>query len=146
MGSFLSHTDIYPYYSRLNPVDAYAGRILARLIKGHFGLQYVNVFSTADTYGADIALEFCEECMNQGINIENSFTFFPGTTDFSDLITTIKANGVLKVFVFLTKIADAGVLFEQGYNAGLIGEGTQIFGNKYLYSTNLAKTISPNAP
>eukprot|EP01041_Mallomonas_annulata_P006273 gene6273-12706_t len=145
-GSFLSHADLYPYYSRVNPVDAYAGRVLARLIKSHYGLRNVNVFSTADTYGTDIALEFRDECTIQGINIENSYNFFPGTSDFSDLINTVKARGVLKVFVILTKASDAGVLLEQGYNAGLFGEGTQIFGNRYMYTTAMFKYMSKSAP
>eukprot|EP01041_Mallomonas_annulata_P009699 gene9699-20160_t len=145
-GSFLSHADLYPYYSRVNPVDAYAGRVLAKLIKSYYGLQNVNVFSTADTYGTDIALEFRDECTNQGINIENFYNFFPGTTEFSDLIKTVKNQGVLKVFVLLMKASDAGPLLEQGYNAGLFGEGTQIFGNRYMYTTAMFKYMSKSAP
>eukprot|EP01041_Mallomonas_annulata_P004767 gene4767-9488_t len=142
---FLSHAGLYPYCSRLNPVDAYAGRVLAKLIKNYYGWRDVNVFSTADLYGTDIALEFRDECMNQGINIENSYNFFPGTKDFSDLISTVKARGVLKVFVFLTKAADACVLLEQGYIQ--CREGTQILGTTYMYTTNMFKYImSPKAP
>eukprot|EP01041_Mallomonas_annulata_P010118 gene10118-21086_t len=145
-GSFLSHADLYPYYSRVNQVDAYGGRVIARLIKSNYGWQNINLFSTADTYGTDIALEFHDESIKQGINIENYYNFFPGTTDFSDLITTVKARGVLKVFVFLMKASDAGVLLEQGYNAGLFGEGTQIFGTRYMYTTAMFKYMSPKAP
>eukprot|EP01036_Dinobryon_divergens_P061854 gene61854-biopygen30390 len=116
------------------------------MIKSYYGLLNVNVFSTGDTYGTDIALEFREECFSQGINIENSYNFFPGTTDFSDIISLVKNRGVLKVFVLLMKASDAGVLLEQGYNAGLFGEGTQIFGNRYMYTTAMFKYMSPKAP
>eukprot|EP01041_Mallomonas_annulata_P000432 gene432-776_t len=131
---------------RVNPVDVYAGRVIVRFIKDHYGWQNVNDFSTADTYGTDISLEFRNERMNQGINIENSYNFFPGTKDFSDLINTVKTRGVLKVFVFLMKASDAGALLEQGYNAGLFVEGTQTFGTRYMYTTNLFQYMSPKAP
>eukprot|EP01041_Mallomonas_annulata_P015916 gene15916-33523_t len=57
-GSFLSHADLYPYYNRVNSVDAHVGNVIATYIKDQFGYDNVNVFSTGDTYGTDVGLEF----------------------------------------------------------------------------------------
>eukprot|EP01041_Mallomonas_annulata_P012206 gene12206-25635_t len=145
-GSFLSHADLYPYYNRVNSVDAHVGKVIAIYIKDQFGYDNVNVFSTGDTYGTDVGLEFKNACTELGINIENSYNFFPGMADFSSLISTVKAKGVLKVFVLLMKASDAGPLLEQGYKAGLFGEGTQIFGTRYMYTTDLFGYMSKDAP
>eukprot|EP01041_Mallomonas_annulata_P010083 gene10083-21015_t len=145
-GSFLSHGDLYPYYNRVNPVDAFVGTVIAKFIKDHYGWAKINVFSTGDTYGTDVGLEFKGACENLGIHIENSFNFFPGMSDFSNLISAVKSNGVLKVFVLLMKASDAGPLLEQGYKAGLFGEGTQILATRYLISQELFKHMSKDAP
>eukprot|EP01041_Mallomonas_annulata_P005370 gene5370-10730_t len=144
--SFLSHGELYPYYNRVHPVDAFGGKVIARFIKDYYGWENVNLFSTGDTYGTDVALEFRNECMQLGINIENSFNFFPGTTDFSDIIATVKARGILKVFVLLMKASDAGALLEQGYKSGLFGKGIQIVATKYVVTTELFKYMSADAP
>eukprot|EP01041_Mallomonas_annulata_P014803 gene14803-31446_t len=81
-------SDLYPYYNRVNPVDAFGGKVIAKLIHDHFGWTDVNVLSTGDTYGTDVALEFKDACTELGINIENSYNFFPGMADFSSLIST----------------------------------------------------------
>eukprot|EP01041_Mallomonas_annulata_P018523 gene18523-37490_t len=145
-GSFLSHGDLYPFYNRVNPVDAYAGGAIARFIWDHYGWTNVNLLSTGDTFGTDIELEFTDECDRLGITIENSFNFFPETPDFSHLISKVKAKGILKVFVLLMKTKDTARLLEQGYKAGLFGEGVQVVVTNYAMTVDMYRYMSKNAP
>eukprot|EP01041_Mallomonas_annulata_P014769 gene14769-31380_t len=99
-----------------------------------------------DIFGTDIALEFADECDRLGITIDNAFDFFPETPDFSHLIATVKARGILKVFVLLMKTKDTARLLEQCYKAGLFGEGVQVVVTDSAMTVDMFKYMSKNAP
>eukprot|EP01041_Mallomonas_annulata_P005118 gene5118-10239_t len=144
--SELSHGGTYPYFTRTCASNGFEGRILARLIKQQYGWTNVNLFSTADTYGTDTSLEFLDEAMKLGLNVEHKFNFWPGTKDFKDSIDSTKTTGVLTVFVLLMKSVDAGTFLEAGYNAGLFTQGTQILGTQFVVNPATWKSMSTGAP
>eukprot|EP01041_Mallomonas_annulata_P013776 gene13776-29293_t len=55
--SDLGHS-VYSNFFRTCPSDAYEGRIIARFVKSYFGWSRVTTFSSGDTFGNDIFLEF----------------------------------------------------------------------------------------
>eukprot|EP00607_Mallomonas_marina_P001392 CAMPEP_0182439854 /NCGR_PEP_ID=MMETSP1167-20130531/86696_1 /TAXON_ID=2988 /ORGANISM="Mallomonas Sp, Strain CCMP3275" /LENGTH=749 /DNA_ID=CAMNT_0024633655 /DNA_START=685 /DNA_END=2934 /DNA_ORIENTATION=- len=120
--------------------------MVARFVKLYYGWTTVNLLSTTDTYGTDTSAEFISEAAQLGIEIENSHSFWPGTTDFQEMIATIKKKGILKIFVFIMKSEDAGVMLEAGYNQGLFGVGTQIIGTQFVVKSSCWMSMSPTAP
>ena len=142
--STLGHKDTYPYVLRTCASDAYEGKVLADIVYHYFNWKTVAVFYSGDTYGNDIELEFATQASNLGIAIEAKYSFWSGIKDFSDIISScIAGGGILKIFVFLMKSADAGRLLEQGYKMGLFKKGTQIIGTEYVLSPSTWAVMSP---
>ena len=145
--SALGHKDVYPYFIRTNPSDAYEGQVLARMIGDYFHWRSVVVFTSDDSYGNDIRWEFDKESQKVGLSVDAYFSFWPGTKDLTSVINSaFNAASPLKIFVLLLKAADAGNLIERGYEMGLFKEGTQILGTHYVLSTSTWSSFSDNTP
>jgi len=141
--SDLGHSAQFKYSSRTCPSDADQGRILARIIRHYFNWNVVTIFTTGDTYGNDITLEFEDEAEKLNIDVERKVSFWSGITDFTRHIQSVqRRGGVLKIFVLLMKAHDAGRLLEQGYKLGLFKEGVQIFVTDYAATTDTWSVMS----
>ena len=129
--SYLSYVQPYPYYIRTAFSDAFQSIAIADVIYNYFRWTKVVVFSTSDSYGGDSAFEFKTAASTLGITVMSAFEFRPGVRDLSSEIDLAKTLGA-RIFVLLMSSEDAGRLMEQGHQAGLFREGTQILAGSYV--------------
>lgn len=98
----------------------------------YLGFKRVAVFATNDLFGT-ISLSYeIDDKAHCDWNIVSTSTILVGTTDFSDVITTVKALDVQVFVLIFDDPVMASSLLEQGYYAGLFRVGTQIIGSEVV--------------
>ena len=143
-GSYLSYAAPYPYFFRTCSDDAFQGEAIAKLFT-HFGWTNVATFSSTDSFGSDGIQQFTIYAEKNGINVLSAQQFRPGLKDFTEQIASASRVGA-SIFFFFMSGKDAGVLLEQGYNAGLFGVGTQIIGSGSILTSDTWNAMSADAP
>jgi hypothetical protein len=124
----LSYIAPYPYYFRTCTSEAAQSIALADIIYNYYGWRHVSIFSTADSYGNDLAYVFQGEAAKYGLHVLSASSFQPGKRDLTNVITTALDTGS-SIFVLFMGVNDAKRLLTQGYTLGLFRQGTQIFGS-----------------
>jgi hypothetical protein len=101
----------------------------------------VATFANSDTYGYAGIKSFQDAATAIGVQILYSAIFPKGQQTYSTIVSEAKASGA-KIFVLFLDTQDASYLLEQGFDAGLFTEGTQIIGSDYVTISQTWQGIS----
>ena len=142
--STLSDTTKYPLFSRTSFSDADQGYALAYVVSKQFGWSRISVFSSTDSYGINTLSTFLDAAVSYNIDVVSTHNFLAGTTDYTTIINSAKSAKTY-IFVFIMSAHDAGLLLEQGYNAGLFREGTQVIGGDRVVTEETYQSMSSQA-
>ena len=127
-----------PYRLQTTQSPATQGKIFQHILCHYYKYRKVSVFATNDfaaMHAAEHMMngEFCE------LQVLSMHAVTPLQEDFSAEIAESKEAGA-RVFVILMDYPTAGPLLEQGYEAGLFGEGRQVFGTQEVTTERLWKS------
>lgn len=129
---------VYPMTLQIAPTTMSEAVIILKLIST---LKWKNIviFPSTDISGIDSFANFLGSASD--ISILGVF-YIRGSIDFSTQITAAKATGA-KIFIFFLKGSIAGLLLEQGYDAGLFQDGTQVIATSTSNIDDIRGAFSP---
>ena len=116
--------------------------VLVKLLSAKNGWMKTVFFITTDVVGIDSYAAFAME--NEKTKIQNLGNFFIniGSTNMTAEINDAKATGG-RIFVFFLDGTTAGRLLEQGYNAGLFNERTQVVATSTSDIVGIRNALTP---
>ncbi|KAJ3360430.1 Gamma-aminobutyric acid type B receptor subunit 2 [Allomyces javanicus] len=109
----------FPVMFRPAPNNNVQGPALARFVAG-MNWRSVSILSVADTFGQSMLTTFGTAASPLGISTETVQQFLPGTTDFTPLLSAIKASGSKVVIVF-GYAGDYKLFLRQAKLMGMVG-------------------------
>lgn len=130
---------VYPMTLQIAPTFVAEAVIILKLIS-KMEWKNIVIFPTTDIAGIDSFANFLGSASD--ISILGVQYLYRGTTDFSPQITAAKATGA-KIFIFFLEGTITGLLLEQGYNAGLFQEGTQVIATSTSNINDIRGAFSP---
>ena len=139
----LGNSDQYPYSVKLVPIESFSGMVWQHVMCNHFQYRKLTIFATFDYYGTRAAMEATDDTYCD-IGVLSIHYFRPFETDFSAHIADAKAAGARIFTIFADPVTSARLL-EQGHDAGLFTEGTQVFGSGNAVSQDLFDSFSSEA-
>ena len=98
----------------------------------YLGFKRVAVFAVDNLFGTNSLLYEIDDKSQCDWNVVSINTILLGTTDFSELVTRVKALDIQIFVLIFDDSTMASNLLEQGYYAGLFREGTQIIGSEVV--------------
>lgn len=139
----LGFGDTFPYKIQTCPIDSFQGMVLQNIICSYFAYKKVTIFATSDTFGSKASMEAVDGTYCN-IEVLSTHLFRSDTLDFSSVIASAKFAGA-QIFLFFMGTQNTANLLEQGYDAGLFHEGTQVFSSNYSMGPDLFHHFSYNA-
>lgn len=146
--SFADETELglghdYPYKSQTVPIMSYEGMVSQAMMCQLFKAKKLLIFAGLDDTGVYATKEiqdgaYCDLEIMDTINIIN-----PSITDFTEEIASAKKTGA-KYFVFFLPPPQSAALLEQGTEAGLFDDTTQILSPFYARHS-ITEYLSPGA-
>ena len=125
--SAFAHSEYYPLTLQNTPSETAEANVLVDLIMVTYNWRYVTVIYSFDVQSSlDSFAAFEDAAASNGLSILRTLRIISSDTDFSSVIVEGIDTGA-KIFVLFMGGIEAGRLLEQGYNAGLFHEGTQVF-------------------
>lgn len=134
----------FPMTLQIAPTTFAEAGLLPKLISTKFGWRSIVLFTTTDIVGIDSYASFVTSAVNYDISILGSFFVSGGERDLSMQISGAKQTGAT-IFVLFLDGDNAGRLLEQGYNAGLFREGTQVFTTSTSSIADIRAAFTPAA-
>ena len=129
---------VYPMTLQIAPTTMSEAVSILKLI-AKLKWKNIVIFPSTDIAGIDSFANFLGSASD--ISILGVF-YIRGSIDFSTQITAAKATGA-KIFIFFLKGSIAGLLLEQGYDAGLFQDGTQVIATSTSNIDDIRGAFSP---
>jgi 7 transmembrane sweet-taste receptor of 3 GCPR/Receptor family ligand binding region len=121
-----AHPETFPLTLQNTPSQISEAFLLAQLVGLKYKWQFVAVFFIYDTKaGLDATVAFQYNLPVHGVGNLGSFPIKTGQINFEFAISQAIDSGAT-IFAFFLDGQTAGRLLEQGYNAGLFHDGTQV--------------------
>ena len=145
MSTDFTQKELYPYRASTIPVDAYQGQPLQDVMCAMFQYKRISIFTTNTLMGTRGMKETIDGtyCTFDVLSVHTQ----NAVTDTSDLTiwdTDIASAAAAGANIFMDPLT-GGILLDQGYQQALFHEGTQVFGNADLLSSDLLKGFSVGA-
>ena len=120
-----AHPETFPFTLQNTPSQIAEASLLVKLVD-NYNWKYVAVFFIYDTKaGLDATVAFQSNLGKDGVGLLGSYPIKTNQTDFEYPISQATDSGAT-IFAFFLDGTTAGRLLEQGYNAGLFHDGTQV--------------------
>ena len=120
-----AHPETFPFTLQNTPSQIAEAYLLVKLVD-NYNWKYVAVFFIYDTKaGLDATVAFQSNLGKDGVGLLGSYPIKTNQTDFEYPISQATDSGAT-IFAFFLDGTTAGRLLEQGYNAGLFHDGTQV--------------------
>ena len=120
--SVFKDSSTYPMTLQISATSFSEALVLGKLLTRRYKYNKQAVFISGDISNIDSFTGF----ISNAANVIGEFVIIPGQIDFTAHIDKAKSCGAT-IFVLFMGGIEAGRLLEQGYNAGLFHEGTQVF-------------------
>ena len=127
-----SHPESYPLMIRILPADSYSGIALYRVLNAQSWNKIAIVY-TSDSYGTDCYEVFQYVIANY---LDHDITFLAVesfnilTTDLSTILEALEVTGATIFVLFMEENYTLHFL-EQGYDYGLLKDGTQVIASQF---------------
>ena len=137
-----AHPETFPLTLQNTPSQIAEANLLVKLVGQKFRWQYVAVFFIYDTKaGLDATVAFQGNLGNDGVGLLGSYPIKTGQTNFDYPISQAIDSGAT-IFAFFLDGSTAGRLLEQGYNAGLFHDGTQVLATSTANIDDIRKSFT----
>ena len=137
-----AHSDSFPLTLQNTPSQTSEAFSLVHLTN-RFNWENVAVFFIYDTkVGLDATVAYQSALPFFGINLLGSYPIKTGQTNFDLPISQALATGAT-IFAFFLDGNAAGQLLEQGYNAGLFHDGTQVLATSTSKFKDIRAALTP---
>ena len=138
-----AHSDSFPLTLQNTPSQISEALSLVTLWTQSYRWKNVAVFFIYDTkVGLDATIAFQGSLPSVGVNLLGSYPIKTGQIDFELPISQAKKTGATIFAIFLDGTT-AGRLLEQGYNAGLFNEGTQVMATSTSDIVGIRNALTP---
>ena len=109
---------LYDYFWRTVPKDSLQAKGLADLIN-KTGYNDIVIVHRGDDYGTGFGDSLKTEFRGMGNNVSSQISYFPGTTDFSVTVSSIKAAINAEAIAMISYVVDGGSFITEVRNAGI---------------------------
>ncbi|PWI47458.1 hypothetical protein CEE45_11630 [Candidatus Heimdallarchaeota archaeon B3_Heim] len=109
---------LYDYFWRTVPKDSLQAEGLAELID-EVGYTDIVIVHRGDDYGTGFGDSLKTEFRGLGSNVSSQISYFPGTTDFSVTVSSIKAAVNAEAIAMISYVIDGGSFITEVRNAGI---------------------------
>ncbi|MCK4848028.1 MAG: ABC transporter substrate-binding protein [Candidatus Heimdallarchaeota archaeon] len=109
---------LYDYFWRTVPKDSLQAAGLAELMNAT-GYHDIVIVHRGDDYGTGFGDSLKTEFRGMGNNVSSQISYFPGTTDFSVTVSSIKAAINAEAIAMISYVVDGGSFITEVRNAGI---------------------------
>ena len=132
---------LYDYFWRTVPKDSLQAQGLADLID-ETGYHDIVIVHRGDDYGTGFGDSLKTEFRGLDNNVSSQISYFPGTTDFSVTVSSIKAAINAEAIAMISYVVDGGSFITEVRNAGI---DLPIFGTDGIADVSLLNTSETTA-
>jgi hypothetical protein len=131
----------YPITLQISATGYKEAAMISTLISQKYGWKKAVIITSTTLESVDSFVTFTAVSQNS-VNIIGQYVINSGQTDFTDVIQQAKLTGAT-IFLFFLQGTQTGNLLEQGYNAGLFDEGTQVLVASTAVFSDIQKALTP---
>ena len=131
---------VYPMTLQIAPTKYAEAFIISKLISSRLNWKKAVVFASPDVAGIDSFTSFLRSFSD--ISLLGIYYLNIGSKDMSDQIRSAKETGA-RIFIFFLEGESSGRLLEEGYNAGLFYDGTQVIATSTSNIDDIRKAFTP---
>mmetsp|Transcript_21262 Transcript_21262/g.20583 ORF Transcript_21262/g.20583 Transcript_21262/m.20583 type:complete len:911 (+) Transcript_21262:139-2871(+) len=131
----------YPMTLQISATVYMEAAMISNLISTKYGWNKVVIIASTSLESVDSLSTFTQVSRNK-VNILGQYLINTGQTDFSKIIKEAKKTGAT-IFLFFLQGIETGYILEQGYNAGLFHDGTQVLVPSRAKFSKIQEALTP---
>lgn len=139
--STFKQSEDYPTTLQMSATGYMEAAMISNLISKTYGWTKVVIIASPTLESVDSVISFTAESSNT-IQIMAEIIVKIGETDFSSVIQQVEDLGAT-IFLFFLGGTQVGYLMEQGFNAGLFYDGTQVIVPSMAAYTDIQSALTP---